>query len=325
MPFNSLITRSDAAALIPEEAQQEIIQTLPEMSAVMQLATELPNMSRAQKRLPVLSALPTAYFVSGDTGLKQTSEAAWENKFVDAEELAVIVPIPEAVLDDSDYDIWGQIRPHIMTAFGLAIDQAVLFGTNIPASWTVNLGAAGLYAFALAAGSVVSLAAYTDMFEALLGETGAGAAGLLMLLEADGYFANGHIASLPMRGKLRNVRDADGQPIFKRSMQDSTRYELDGEPIMFPRNGAFNVAANNELLFGADWTQLVFAIRQDVTFKMLTEAVIQDAAGNIVYNLAQQDMVALRAVIRLGFALPNPINRVNETEATRSPVAVLTT
>ena len=56
---------------------------------------------------------------------------------------------------------------------------------------------------------------------------------------------------------------------------------------------------------------------------MLTEAVIQDGSGTIVYNLAQQDMVALRAVMRLGWQLPNPINRVNTNASTRYPFSVL--
>ena len=34
-------------------------------------------MSAKFKKQPVLSALPVAYFVNGDTGLKQTTEAAW--------------------------------------------------------------------------------------------------------------------------------------------------------------------------------------------------------------------------------------------------------
>jgi hypothetical protein len=72
------------------------------------------------------------------------------------------------------------------------------------------------------------------------------------------------------------------------------------------------------------WSQLVYAMRQDITYKVLDQAVIQDGAGNIIYNLAQQDMVALRAVMRLGFALPNPINRMNTNSATRYPFAVLT-
>jgi hypothetical protein len=52
--------------------------------------------------------------------------------------------------------------------------------------------------------------------------------------------------------------------------------------------------------------------------------VIQDAAGNIIYNLAQQDMVALRAVVRLGFALLNPISRMNPNPVTRYPFSILT-
>jgi len=322
--YNSLISRTDAAALIPEEVSREILKTTPQQSAVLSLSRRLPDMSRAQKRLGVMSALATAYFVTGDTGLKQTSEVNWENKYIDVEELAVIVPIPESVLDDQDYDIWGEIRPSIEEAFGLAIDQAVLFGTNIPTTWSTNLGGAGLTAVANTASHRLSLAGYTDLYEALLGETPGGTDGVLMSIEADGYMATGHVADLSMRGKLRNCRDSDGNPIFKRSMQDSTRYELDGEPIRFPQNGAFGGASNSELLFAGDWSKLVYAFRQDITYKVLTEAVIQDASGNIVYNLAQQDMVALRAVIRLGFALPNPINRINSTAATRCAFAVLT-
>jgi len=322
MPYNSFIGRTDAAALIPEDAAADIIKSVAETSMVMQLARRLTNMSVNQRRMPIMSALATAYFVSGDTGLKQTTEVNWANKYIDAEELAVIVPVPESVLDDSSFDMWAEIRPSIIEAFGIAIDQAVLYGTNIPASWTTNLGAAGIVALSTAAGNTVSLAAYTDLYEALLGETAAGVAGSLGMLETDGYVANGHVADTSMRRKLRNVRDADGGPIFRNNMQDSTRFDLDGSPIYFPTNGS--IVAGSSLLVSGQWDQLVYAIRQDVTYKILTEAVIQDAGGNTVYNLAQQDMVALRAVMRLGFALPNPINRLQPTEASRAPFSVLT-
>ena len=307
--------------MIPQEVSNEIIKAVPAASAVMSLARKLPNMSRSQRRLPVMSALATAYFVSGDTSLKQTSEVNWENKYIDAEELAVIVPIPEAVLDDSDFDIWGEVKPSLVDAFGLAIDQAVLYGTNIPASWTTNLGAAGLVARALAASHNVSNAAYTDLYEAVMGETAAGTVGLLGVLEADGFIASGHIGHVSLRSKLRNVRDSDGGLIFKSNMQDTARYELDGAPILFPTNGAIS---STYWLISGDWNQLLYAMRQDITYKILTEAVIQDAGGNIVYNLAQQDMVALRAVMRLGFSLPNPINRMTASSTTRCQFAYLT-
>lgn len=322
MPFNSLTSRTDAAALIPEEVSDAVLQMVYETNPFLQLARRLPNMSRAQQRMPVLSALATAYFVNGDTGLKQTTELAWENKYIDAEEIAAIVPIPQAVLDDANYDIWGQVRPSLVAAFSKTISEALAYGTNIPATWTTNLGAAGLVARATAAGQTVSLASYTDLYEALLGETAGGVAGLLMLLEADGYMATGHVAHVSMRGKLRNIRDTTGGPIFARTMQERTPYQVDGEPIFFPLDGSIDASLSLDI--AAQWDQLVFAMRQDMTYKLLDQAVITDQAGNIIYNLAQQDMVALRAVMRLGFALPNPINQMNSDSTTRCPIAVLT-
>lgn len=321
MPYNNVIDRTDAGALIPQEVSSEILKNVAASNPLLRMARRLPNMSRAQRRMPVMSALATAYFVSGDTSQKQTTEVNWANKYIDAEELAVIVPIPEAVLADAEFDMWAEIRPELERAFGVAIFQAVTYGTNIPASWTTNLGAAGLVAGATAAGHVISLAAYTDMFEAILGETGAGVSGLIGLLEADGFMATGHIAHTSMRRKLRNVRTSDGAPIFLPSMQVRGQYDLDGSPCEFPLDGSVSATY---LLQTGQWNQLVYSMRQDITWKVLTEAVIQDGAGNIVYNLAQQDMVALRAVMRLGFALPNPINAVNTNSATRFPFAFLT-
>jgi len=323
MPVNSLTSRTDAAALIPEDAASAIMLGLQDNFWLFNLARRLPNLSRAQRRIPVADALATAYFVDGDTGLKQTTDLSWDNKYIDAEEIAAIVPIPQAVLDDVDYDIWGEARPALEAAFSKVITQAVLYGTNIPATWTTNLGAAGLVAFATAASAVASAAGFADLYEAILGESGDGVGdGLLMLLEADGFMATGHVAAISMRGRLRNVRDANGLPIFTSAPQDPTRYELDGTPCIFPLDGS--ISAAQALLISGDWTKLVFAVRQDMTYTIATEGVITDTANNVVYNLFQQDMVALRAVMRLGFALPNPINQMQETEASRSPFAILT-
>lgn len=311
MAYNSLITRSDVDALIPEDVSREIIQGMPVNSAVMQLARRLPNMTTAQRRMPVLSGLISAYFVTGDTGLKQTSEAAWSNKYINAEELAVIVPIPEAVLADQDYDVWGEIRPRIVEAFGIAFDAAVLYGTNAPDDWPTDLVSG-----ATSASHTVTIGTGVDLYEDIMGENGT-----LAFVEQDGFNVNGHVASMTMRSKLRGLRDANGVPIFVRTMQAATPYELDGAPVIFPQNSAVDAAQS--LLISGDWNQLVYSMRQDITYKLLTEAVIQDASGNIIYNLAQQDMVALRAVMRLGWQLPNPINRLQPTEASRYPFAVL--
>ena len=315
MPYTNYISRTDAAALIPEEAQKEIIQNVTEASVVMKLGRRLANMSRKQFRMPVLSLFPTAYFVDvapEDKALKQTTEVNWENKYINAEEIAVIVPIPEAVLDDVDYDIWGEIKPLIAEEFGRVFDAAVLFGTGAPAAtWPTDIAAQ-----CVVAGNDVTLGAGADMYEDIFDVNG-----VIGELEADGFMHNGAAADMGMRARLRGLRDADGGLIFSRSVQDAGSYMLDGEPMYFPRNGCWDVAQAHMIV--GDWSQLVYSIRQEMTYKLLTEAIIQDAAGNIVYNLPQQDMVALRCVMRLGWQIPNPINRVNAVEATRYPFASL--
>lgn len=122
----NIVTRNDAAALIPEQISKEIIQSATESSTVLQLGKRLPNMTSNKTSMPVLDMLPVAYFVNGEPGTKQTTKQAWANKYIYAEEIAVIVPIPEAVLDDADYDLWAEIKPRIAEAFGNKIDGAVL-------------------------------------------------------------------------------------------------------------------------------------------------------------------------------------------------------
>lgn len=306
------ITRSDLSGLIPEPVTREIIQGVTEGSAVLSMGRKLPNMTSKTQALNVLDALPTAYFVNGDTGTKQTTKMAWDKKTIYAEEIAVIVPIADAVLDDANYDIWGEVRPRLVEAFGKVIDGAILFGTNKPSSWRSSV-----VGTATASGNTVTPdPTNRTLFEEIMGD-----GGLIAKIEADGYMPNGVMASIPMRGKLRGVVDTTGQPIFKQDFQSRTQYSLDGMRMEFPMNGAFDTSAAQMIV--GDWSQLVYAIRQDITFKIFTEGVVQDPSdGSIVYNLMQNDMVALRAVMRLGWEIPNPINAFNASNSTRCPFSV---
>ena len=291
----AVITRSDLAGLIPEPVTKEIFQGVVENSAVLRLGRKLPNMTAKTQSINVLDMLPLAYWVDGDTGFKQTSSQAWEKKKLYAEELAVIIPIPEAVLDDSNYDIWGEVKPRIVEAMGRRIDDAVLFGNGAPSTWRDSI-----VDTAVNAGCSVTLG--TDLFQDIMGENG-----LIAKAEESGYLPTGIMSAVPMRAKLRGLVDTNKQPIFMSNMQEGARYTLDGIPMDYPMNGSWD--ADRALMIAGDFNQLVYSIRQDVTYKILTEATIVDPTSReVVYSLAQQDMVALRAVMRLGWEIPNPVS-----------------
>ncbi len=304
-----IIDRTGAESLIPVEESKEIIQGVVTSSAVLSRGRKLANMSSKTYKMPVLDMLPIAYFVDGDNGAKKTTKQAWDKKIITAEEIAVIVPIPESVLDDSDYDIWAEVRPRVTEAFGKVIDGAILFDVNKPTSWRD-----GVVTTATKATAVVT--ATTDLYQDILGE-----GGVIAKVEDSGFFVSGHMADISMRAKLRGLRDDVGQPIFKSDMQNGTNYSLDGSPMNFPNNGAWD--KSKALMISGDFSQLVYSIRQDITFKLFTEGVVQNTDGSIAYNLMQNDMVALRAVMRLGWEIPNPINSVQSDKTKRCPFAIL--
>ena len=308
-----MISRTNLSGLIPEPVTREIIQGVTQGSAVLSMGRRLPNMSSKTQSLNVLDSLPIAYFVDGDNGAKKTTNMAWDKKKIYAEEIAVIVPIPEAALDDADYDIWGEIRPRITEAFGKVIDAAVLFGTNKPTNWRD-----GLVPSAIDAGNYVVLDDTTPtIFQDIMGEDG-----LIAKVEESGFLPTGAMAAVQMRAKLRGLEDSVGRPIFRSDLQSSTQYSLDGMPLNFPMNGAFD--PTEALMIVGDFSELTYAIRQDMTFKIFDSGVIQNTDGTIAYNLLQQDMVALRAVMRLGWEIPNPINAYNAGLESYFPFAVYT-
>ena len=297
----NIIDRQKAEALIQEQVINTIQQEAPTTSAFMQMATKLPNMTSGVTRMPVLSVMPSAYFVNGETGFKQTTKQEWENVYLNAAELAVIVPIPEAVLDDASFDIIGEITPRITEAIGERVDSAIIFGNGRPSEWDLDI-----VSRARVAGNNVTPGTSPDYYNLLLGENG-----VISKVEATGTMVTGAIASMGMRAKLRGIKTTDGYPIFKADMQSGTNYTLDGAPITFPKNGSFDSSVA-QLVVG-DFSKAVYAIRQDITVKILDQGVIQDpSSGDIIYNLAQQDMVALRVVFRMGWALPNPATRMND-------------
>lgn len=297
-----MITRQNAEALFTEDLVAEIIQGVTKQSAALRMFRRLPNMSSAVMRMRVLDALPMAYWVndSTDNGRKQVTNAAWANKYIVPAEIAVIVPIKEDVLDDASIDIWGEIRPRLVEAIGKKIDQAIFVGVDKPSAWRADL-----------LSSIAQAGAYVQQGSGTLYSAINEA---MVKVEESGYNPTGIVGGVDVKGKFRMMLDTSGQPI--------KGTEIDELPKAYIDNGAWD-KTKAQMIIG-DFTQAVYSIRQDITYKVLDQAIIQNPSdGEIMYNLAQEDMVALRVVMRLGWEIPNSITALQPDEAVRFPFAAI--
>lgn len=298
-----MITRQNAEALFDEQLIAGIIEGVTTQSKAMQLFRRLPNMTSNKTKMRVLDALPLAYWIDSKTnnGRKKLTKMAWDNKFIVAEELAVIVPIKEDVLDDASYDIWGEVKPRIEEAFAKKFDEAVFGGVDRPDGYRADLLTSIKSAGALVNGSGNL---YSDINDAMV------------KVEESGYEVTRIVGSVGMKGKFRMMLDSTGQPIQGTEIGDLVKNAVT------VNNGAWDNTKATMVV--GDFSQAVYAIRQDITYKVLDQAVIQDpTTGEILYNLAQDDMVALRCVMRLGWEIPNPINALSPDEADRFPFAAI--
>jgi HK97 family phage major capsid protein len=304
VPYNAIISRTDADGVIPTEVAGDVLKATVQQSAALALSRRA-TMSSKLTRQPVLSVLPQAYWVAGDTGLKMPSNAAFEGLELTAEEIAVLVPIPEAVLDDASYDIWNELRDPIAQAIGVKLDAAIFAGTEKPASWPEAIVPA-----AIAAGNTNTIDStpaeggiYTDILE-----TGDD-------VEDDGYEVTGYVVKRALRSQLSRMRDTTGQPL-----SDVTSDSIGGLPVAYAPAGTLPAT---EHAIAGQWDLSVIGVRQDLTFKVLDQAVISDDTGKVILNLAQQDSVALRVVARYGWAVGTPATLAETGSGTPYPFGVL--
>lgn len=327
MPFGDELLRgslptysaiSGVHPLMPEEVATRVAQGTAEKSAALSMFPT-QKMSRSQFRMPVLDALPSAYWVT-EGGLKQSTTVTWRNVFLYAEEIAVLVPVSIPTFEDADWDLWDEIKPRLEEAIAKTLDEAVFFGLNAPSTWPTAVSTA-----AIAAGNTVTAGAGVDIAADLNTAMGT--------VEVDGFDPNGIAMRSSLVSTFRGLREATtnalifNAPINQGVEVASFKGNIWGLRTSVWKTGAFEAhdtaAANASQLIVGDWSQGRIGIRQDIRYEMFKEGIISDDTGTIIYNLMQQDMMALRVTCRYGYAVPNPTNRLQPTTASRYPFAVI--
>jgi hypothetical protein len=265
--YNSLIDRTDAAPLIPTQEAAEILRIVPQSSVALSVCRTM-RMSTKTLTQPVLGSFPVAYWVNGDTGLKQTTDLGWTGLSMTAEELATIVVIPDNLIADSGYPLWAEVRPLLAEAIALALDQAVFSGINKPPTWPT-----GIIPAAIAAGNVAEQGTATAAAGGVAGDL----VSAMEAVEDDGYDVTRFVATRQLRSALRKARDTSGQRLL-----DVATGSVEGVPVEYVGFGVFPATAR---AIAGDFSMAIVGVRQDLTWKMLDQAVITDDAGKVIVNL----------------------------------------
>lgn len=301
------------SGLIPIEYSTAIIDEAIEKSLALSTFSRI-NMPTGVHHLPVLDALPSAGWINGEPdettgagGEKPTTTQGWKGLVLTAEELAAIVVIPEAVLEDASINLWSEVTPRLAESIGKLVDLAVFAGTNKPASWPAAIIPASVAAGNVVVNATPDQAAYNDAFAEV---------------EADGYMVDQVYSATSEKANFRSW-NAAGIPVYLTDVRDDGRVDsIYGVPILFDRMGALGTT---KAVVG-DPSKALIGVRRDIEYKFLDQATIDISVaqdGSQMINLAQQDSIALRVRARFAYAVANPITHLNEDDATRYPFAVI--
>lgn len=293
---------TNSSVVIPVEYSTQILRGVLGESKALQLGYRLPDMRGKTLKLNVLNYLPVANWVKNsatpvgapsEIKSKPVSRLAWEGVDVEAEEIAVIIPVAINTLRDLEGNsiaLVPEISQQVIGAFNQVIDASVFFGTNSPYA-----GYYGIVSAATSAGATVSWDGQsgTSFYKAI--------SDAMSYVEESGYVPDAILGGPSLRGAFRGSLTSLG-------IVSADQGEVGGLPRHIDLTGGFN-SSSAFAIVGDFKRGLVYSVREEMELRVLYEATITD--GDTSYNLAQQDMVAFRFTMRLGFAIANPVNRVS--------------
>lgn len=273
--------KDELTGFVPKEQAKEIMKDVARGSSVLRLSKVEP-MTSDTKTFPVMAEGPGAYWV-GEGERIQTSKAQWIFPEMKAKKLAVIIPVTKEKLKDTTINVFSELKGPIAEAFYVAIDAACTFGTNSPF-------ARSIYQSAVEAENYV-VDGTSESLDLDVSD-------VMALVEDAGLDVNGFAAHYGVKNRLRKLRDANGNALY---VPGTDQNEFYSSPIEFSRNGAWD-KEKAEIVAG-DWSKSLVGIRDGIEYEILKEATLQgtlDSDGKPI-SLAEQDMVAIKATMRLGF------------------------
>lgn len=271
--MSNLISTNELKGLIPAEMANEIIKDVVSNSAMMKLAKVVP-MNAPTKQFPVELTKAGAYWV-GEGQKITVDKASWATVELVAKKLAVIVPATKEALQDGSINVLQEVKTQIAEAMAGAFDEAALFGTNSPYGTNKSI-------VEIAKQNSKKLTATNNIIKDLSDVMG--------LVEEEELEPNAFIASRALKAELRNAENGAGYSIFEDKTQDAPA-RLHGEPLVFTKN----FKKEDAKVITGDFDKVYVGVLDGIDYQISTEGTVGDI------NLFEQDMVAVRATMRVAY------------------------
>lgn len=265
--------KDNLTGTVPVEIAREVIKNVIDQASILRVCKHEP-MTSDTKTLPQLTDSGSASWVK-EGEMIGTTVPKFDYPQLKACKLAVIVPVTDEKNKDSVINVMEEIKQAMADAFARAIDQAMIFGTDSP--FDTNLISA-IGGQKITATSNLN----TDLSDAM------------GLVEDNKYNCNNILMGTSQKKVLRTLSN-DAK--YKGAITLTSAYET---PIEFVRN----FDDTKSLAITGDFSKAIVGTREGIDYKVLDQATIK--TGDTEINLAQQEMIAIRATMRLGFVVVDP-------------------
>jgi len=301
---------ANTGLLIPDELKDEVLRIAETQYGLarremLYLPFSGPGNTR---KIPALGTSVSVYWTD-EQGKKKSTQPKFALVTQTLKKLAAMVPFTEEILEDSLINLTQLIAALFAEAVAKEEDLQFFAGDGTP--WTGILNNGFVNPVYQETAGVTNLTA--DDLLSMIDATPSGA------LAGAKFYMNRTVLSV-----IRKLKGEDGQYIYQNPGQGlpatiwNYPYEL---------SDAFPLAAEVEegspyIAFGNLKMSCIFGDKQQLRVKLLTEATITDTDGETTINLAEQDMVALRIIERVGYVigLPKAIT-VLDTAESESPTS----
>ncbi len=290
---------SKAGVTIPKELLAEVMRLKEDGYGIARKEMRyLPFSGAGSKRdIPALSGSVSTYWTD-EGAVKTSTQAVFAKVTQEVKKLAAIVPLTEELIEDSAIDLTALIAELFVEAVSIEEDAQFFGGTGTPFTGLLNNTSIG--SLTLVAGKNTYAEADADDYLDLQYKvkTSARAKGK--------YYMHPTVIASVM--KLKSATSGEYVYAMPAGNKPATLWGkevVECEALPATSGGS----QNNKpfVLFGDLKQACVYGDKGEMRVKILDQATITDTDGTTVINLAEQDMVGIRVVERVGYAVVLPL------------------